>query len=104
MGIALRTAPDTHPWRAPDNPIAFGLRDTAGHRDAHVAAITRGFVLDAAQPPELRVNLFGGLFSDVTCIEDHQISVVYACGFDKAFRCQRVHHALRIVDIHLTAI
>jgi len=84
--------------------MAFGLRDAAGHRDAHVAAIARGFVLDDAQPSELRVNLLGGLFADVTGVENHQVRIVNTCGLDKAFRCQRVHHALRIVDVHLTTI
>ena len=68
------------------------------------AAVARGFVLDDAQPAELGIDLLGGLFADVAGVEDHQVGVVDAGGLDKAFRRQRVHHALRIVDVHLAAI
>ena len=104
MMIALRADHDIDHRRAADDLVAFGLRDAAGHGDAHVAALARGFVLGDAQPPEFGVDFFGGLFADVTGVEDHQIRVVHACGLDKAFRRQRVHHALRIVDVHLTAV
>ncbi len=33
-----------------------------------------------------------------------QVGIVDRRGLDKPFGCQRVHHALRIVDVHLTAI
>ena len=104
MMVTLRTDHDIDHRRAADDLLALGLRDAAGDRDAHVAAIARGFVLDDAQAPELRVNLLGGLFADVAGVENHQVRVIHAGGLDKAFRCQRVHHALRIVDIHLTTI
>ena len=104
MVIALRADHDIDHRRAADDLIAFGLRDAAGHRDVHLAAIARGFVLDDAQPPQFGIDLLGGLFADVAGVEDHQIRVVHACCLDKAFRRQRVHHALRIVDVHLTTI
>ena len=104
MMVTLRTDHDIDHRRAADDLLAFGLGDAAGHRDIHVAAIARGFILDDAQPSELRVDLLGSLFADVTGVEDHQVRIVHACGFDKAFRRQRVHHALRIVDVHLAAI
>jgi hypothetical protein len=46
----------------------------------------------------------GRLFADVAGVEDHQIRVIDIGGLDKAFRRQGVHHALRIVDVHLAAI
>jgi hypothetical protein len=58
----------------------------------------------ATQPSELGIDFFGGFLADVAGVEDDEISVVGAGGLDKAFARQRVHHALRIVDIHLAAI
>ena len=104
MMIALRADHDIDRGRAADDLVAFGLRDAAGHRDAHLAAVSRGLVLGDAQPSEFRVNLLGGLFANVTGVENHQIRVIHAGGLDKAFGRQRVHHALRIVDVHLTAV
>src|ERR1700733_11094362 len=66
-------------WRrAADDLLAFGLRDAAGYRDAHMAALARGFVLGDAQPPQFRVDFLRGLFTDVTGVEDHQERVVNA--------------------------
>ena len=104
MVVTLRTDHDIHHRRPPDDLLALGLGDAAGHRDVHVAAVARGLVLGDAQPAQFRVDLLGGLLADVTGIEDDQIRIVYACGLDKAFRRQRVHHALRIVDVHLTTV
>ena len=104
MMIALRADHDVDRRRAADDLLAFGLRDAAGHRDAHLAAVACGLVLGDAQPPELGVDLLGGLLADVAGVEDHQIRVLHAGGLDKAFGRQRVHHALRIVDVHLAAI
>ena len=102
--IALRADHDIDRGRAADDLGAFRLRDAAGHRDTHMAAISRGFVLDDAQPSELGVNLLRRLLTDVAGIENHEVRVIHAGGLDKAFGRQRVHHALSIVDIHLTAV
>ena len=104
MVIALRTDDDIDHRRAADDLAAFGLRDAAGDRDVHAPALARGFVLDGAQPAEFRIDLLGSLFADVAGVEDDEIGVIDVCGLDKAFDRQRVHHALRIVDIHLAAI
>ncbi len=104
MVIALRADHDIDGGRAANDLVALGLGDAAGDNDIHLAAIACGLVLDDAQPPEFRVNLLGSLLADMAGVEDHQIRIVDACGLDKAFRRQRVHHALRIVDVHLTAI
>ena len=104
MMVALRTDHDIDGGRAADDLRAFRLRDAAGHRDADSAALARRFVLHHAQPPEFGVDLFGGLFADVTGVENHQVRVIHAWCLDKALGRQRVHHALRIVDVHLTAV
>ena len=104
MMVALRTDDDIDHRGAADDFLAFRLRDAAGHRDVQRPAVARGFILGDAQPPELRVDLLGGLFADVTGVEDHQIRVIDARRLDKALGRQRVHHALRIVDVHLTTI
>ena len=69
-----------------------------------VAALARGLVLGDAQPAEFGIDLFGGLLADMAGVEDDEVGVLSAGGLDKAFRRQRVHHALGIVDIHLAAI
>ena len=102
--IALRTDHDIDHRRAADDLVAFGLRDAAGHRDVHLAAVARGFILGDPQPSQLRIDLLGGFFANVAGVEDHQVRIVDAGGLDKAFGRQRVHHALRIVDVHLTTI
>ena len=104
MMIALRPDHDVDGRRAADDLLALGLRDAAGDRDAHLAAVARGLVLGDAQPPEFGVDLLGGLLADMAGVEDHQIRILGAGCLDKAFRRQRVHHALRIVDVHLAAI
>ena len=102
--IALRTDHHIDHRRAADDLVALGLRDAAGHRDAHLAAVARGLILGDAQPAQFRVDFLGGLFANVTGVEDHEIRVVDARCLDKALGRQRVHHALRIVDVHLTTI
>ena len=102
--IALRADHDVHRRRAADDLGALGLRDAAGDRDAHLATLPRGFVLDDAQPAEFGIHFLGRLLADMAGVEDHQIRILSPIGLDKALRCQRVHHALRIVDVHLAAI
>jgi hypothetical protein len=60
--------------------------------------------LGDAQLAELRIDLLGRLLADVAGVEDHQIRVVDIGRLDEAFRRQRVHHALGIVDVHLAAV
>ena len=86
MMVALRADDDVDHRGAADDFLAFRLRDAAGHRDVQRPAVAGGFILGEAQPAELRVDLLGGLFADVTGVEDHQIRVIDAGGLDKAFR------------------
>ena len=104
MMIALRADHDIDRRCAADDLLALGLRDAAGHRDVHLPALARGFVLHHPQPPEFGIDFLRRLFADVTGVEDDKIRIVRAAGLDKAFAGQRVHHALRIVDVHLAAI
>jgi hypothetical protein len=104
MMIALRADHDINHGRAADDLLALGLRHAAGDRDIHLSSGLRRFVLGDAQPAEFRIDLLGGLFTDVAGVQDHQIRIVGACRLDETFARQRVHHALRIVDVHLTAI
>ena len=67
-------------------------------------ALARGFVFCGAEPAEFGIHLLGSLLADVAGVEDDEIGIVDAGGLDKALASQRVHHALRIVDVHLTAI
>jgi len=76
--------------------------------------------LPAALSPDRDAFLFGVVFlvlvlrlwslqiidgkSYAAAVTRNQVRVVSACGLDKALRRQRVHHALRIVDVHLTTI
>ena len=104
MMIALRTDHDIHGRRAADDLFAFGLRDAAGDRDFHVAALARGVVLHDAQATEFGIDFLGGFLADMAGVEDHQVRILDIGRLDKAFAGQRVHHALRIVDVHLAAI
>src|SRR5262245_31860017 len=104
MMIALRADHDIDDRRAADDLFTFGLRDAAGDRDVHLPAIARGLILHHPQPAEFGIDLFGRLLADVAGIEDDEVGVLSARGLDKAFTRQRVHHALRIVDVHLAAI
>ena len=88
---------------ATDDFRAFGLRDTTGHRNHHMAAIACGGLLDLAEPADLRIDLLHGLFADVTRIQDDEIGLIGIGGFRESCRRQRVRHTMGIVDVHLTA-
>ena len=104
MMIALRPDHDVDDRRAADDLRTLGLRHAARHRDAHIAPVTCGFILGDPQPPEFGVDLLGSLLPDMAGVEDHQIGILGTGCLHKAFGSQRVHHALRIVDVHLAAI
>ncbi len=104
MMIALRSDHDIDHRCAADDLSAFRLRNAAGDGDGHLAAVLSCRILGFAQPAKFRVDLLGSLLANVAGVEDHEIRVIRVRRLDKAFRRQRVHHALRIVDIHLTAV
>ena len=86
--VALRSNHDVDVTRAPDDLLAFSLRDTARNRDHEAAAFARGGLFENAQPAELGIYFVGRLLTDVTGIEDHQIGVLGRGGFGKSLRAQ----------------
>ena len=102
--IALRTDDDIDHRRAANDLRALGLRDAAGDDDLHVAAAARGVVLRFAQAAELGIDLLGRLLANVAGVQDHKVGVGGIVRLDEILARQSVHHALRIVDIHLTAV
>ena len=84
--------------------VALRLGDTPGHGNIHALAVTRSLLFDEAQPTQFRVHLFGSLFPDVTGVENYEIGILGGRRLDETLRRERVHHALGIVDVHLTAI
>jgi len=104
MMIALWPDHDVDHRRAAYDLLALGLRHAARDGDLHRAARARGFVLGDAQPAELGIDLFRGLLPNVAGIEDDEVGILRARRLHESFRRQRIHHALRIVDVHLAAI
>ncbi len=102
--IALRADHDVNHGCPVDDLLALSLRHTAGDGDVHAAPLARGFVFCGAEPTEFGIHLLGSLLADVAGVEDDEIGLLDTGGLDKALASQRVHHALRIVDVHLTAI
>ena len=102
--IALRADHNVDNRRALDDLAAFGLSDTAGYCDTHLAAIACGIILRDAQAAEFGVDFLRRLLADVTGVQNDEVSILGVGRLDESFRRQRVHHALCIVDIHLTAV
>ena len=102
--IGLRADHQVDDGRAPQDLLAFGLRDAAGDADRHFAAGALARRLQLADAAELGIDLFGRLLADVAGVEQHQVGLVDRVGRDIAARGQRIAHALRVVDVHLAAI
>src|SRR5258708_20476035 len=102
--IGLRTEDDVDMGGAAEDLGAFGLGDAAADREDHPAAGFRARRLQRAQPPELGIDLLGRLLADVAGIEDHHVGLVGFGDETVAERRQKIGHAGRIVDVHLTAI
>ena len=54
---------------------ALGLRDAAGDRDQHVAALRGGGFLELADAADLGIDLVDRLFADVAGVEDDEVGV-----------------------------
>ncbi|CKX76462.1 Uncharacterised protein [Mycobacterium tuberculosis] len=102
--IALWADHDIDGAFAADDLAALRLCDAACDRDLHLAAVACSLVLGGAQAAEFRIDLLGCLLANVTGIEDHEVRVINTGRLHESLRRQRVHHALCIVDIHLTAV
>ena len=80
--------------RALGNLRPFGLRNAACHRDHRAAAVL------TPQPANIRIDLVDRLFTDVTGVENNEISV----GLHRlrhAFARQHFAHAFAVIDVHL---
>ena len=103
--IGLRAYNDINPGRSAGNFLTLCLRNTASNGNHHIAAllIARPF-LHHPQTAQLGEHLFRCLLADVTGIENHHIRTLGAINCLIAQRRKRICHAVRVIDIHLTAI
>ena len=91
--------------RAIHDLLTFGLRHAAGDGDGHAPFARRDlFFAQLLQPPDLGIDLFGGLFTDMAGVEQHKIRAFGPVGNLVSQRTQKVEHPLAVIDIHLTAI
>ena len=92
--IVLRADHEIDGRCAPDDFLAFGLRDAAGHGDANIAALGLGRLFQAAHAAELGIDLFRRLLADVAGVEDDEVGIVGAAGLDIALGRECVRHTL----------
>ena len=102
--IALRADHQINRRFTPQNLGPFGLRHTARHHNLHRKPFGLAVALHAADASQFRIDLVGGFFADMAGVEHHQFGVFDGFGFDIAVWCQRIGHALGIIDIHLAAV
>jgi hypothetical protein len=101
--IVLRADHQIDGAGAADDLPPLGLRDAAGDRDQHAAALASGFLLHDADAADLGIDLLGRLLADVAGVEDDEVGVLRRPGLGEAGRRQRVRHTMGIVDVHLAA-
>ena len=104
MVITLRTDHNVDHRRAANDLRTLGLCDTSGDDDLHVAPVPRRVGLCFAQPAELGIDFLRRLLANVAGVQDDEIGIGGAVRLDEILARKRVHHALCIVDIHLTAV
>src|SRR5215469_690690 len=102
--IALRAYDEIDARRAAHDFCPLGLCDATSHRHDHATAALGLGRLQATDRAKLGIHLFGGFFPDVAGIEDNQVGVLRVLSRNKTMWPESVHHARRIVDIHLAAI
>ncbi len=83
-----------------DAEVAAGQRDAALRR-VQDETLPR---LDALQERTAALSKLLNPSYRIRLVESDEIGIIGARRLDKALRRQRVHHALRIVDVHLAAI
>ena len=76
---------------------AFRLGDAAGERDHRPRAVL------APEAADVRIGLVGGLFADVTGIEDDQVGILVVGCRAQALGAEQLAHALAVIDVHLAA-
>ena len=98
--IGLRSDDDID-HRLPANDfLALGLSHASGDNDL------QGGILGphSLEPPELGVDLFGGLLPDMACVQEHEIRFFTRLGHAVPGHSQRIRHASAVVDVHLASI
>ena len=101
QAVVVLAAHDQIDQRHPAHDLlALGLRDTARDTDRQA----RFRLLEGAQPAQIGIDLFGGLFADVTGVEQHHVRLGRIIGQGIALHAHRLGHALAVIDVHLTAI
>ncbi len=103
--VGLRTNHQIHSRRAVHDLLTFGLGDAAGDGDGHTALATCFlFLTHFTQATDFRIDLLGGLFTDMAGIQKNQIGALGLVGDFIAQRTQDIDHALAVIDVHLTAV
>ena len=98
--IGLRSDHQIDQRHPSQNLGALGL----GHAARH-ANLQRGLgIFQRAQTPQIRIQLFTGLFADVAGVQKHHIRLFGSVGQHIAIRDHGLGHPLAVIDIHLTAI
>ena len=103
--IGLRPNHNIHPRRPAGDFFTFCLGNTAGNRNRQAAALLVGRpLLQLPQPAQFGKYLFRCLFTNMAGIQNDHIGIIDLIGRRIAKRCQNIGHAVRIINIHLTAI
>ena len=102
--VGLRPQHDVDMRGAAQHLGALGLGDATGYRKHHRRAGARACRLQPAQPTELGKHLLGGLFADMTGVQDHHVGIRGALARNIAQRRQDIRHTRGVVDVHLAAV
>ena len=89
--------------RNPLQTLDHLLHPLAGKDDPLVAESLVQSLIQLQILPAQR-DFLGRLLADMAGVEHNQPRLVDVSGFDIAARCQRIGHALGIIDIHLAAV
>src|SRR5690606_33890769 len=95
---------DVEERRTAKHLLAFRLGDATGHGDDHIIPRAGPPLLQHAQPPELRIDLFRGLLPDMAGIQDHHIGRVGGIDGLVAERRQDIRHTGGVIEVHLAAV
>ncbi len=101
--IALR--PDDHidTGLAAQNLRPFRLRNTTRYGDDGLLAVRSAVAFDLPHASQVRIDLLGRFLTNVARVEDDDIRILQSFGLRISERRKQVHHALAVIDVHLTA-
>ena len=100
---ADRLGPDDdvgHAGRAPEDGLAFLLRDAAGDRHDRIVPLLDRELTQLAEP---RVQLLLGALPDAAGVDHDDVGVGRIVDRLEAGLLEQPRHALRVVDVHLAA-